>query len=117
MRDAAREFAAEFALELPREVGFDLALLETVLPLSRARRRKSSCMVKSDLSRLACRKCLCDGNLEFLFLRTWFAELVCRNQSNAVDCGVTLWAMRLGGMDGVVKVVEIPCGLVGRCLK
>lgn len=45
MRDTALEFVAEFALELPREDCFDLALLDTVLPLSRARLRRSSCMV------------------------------------------------------------------------
>lgn len=61
MREAARELAAEFPFELPREVGLDLALLDTVLPLSRARRRKSSCMVKAGLPRftrgdLACWK-------------------------------------------------------------
>ena len=49
MREAARELAAEFGLELPREVGLDLALLETVLPLSKARRRKSSCILKRSL--------------------------------------------------------------------
>jgi len=67
MREAARELAAELALELPREVGLDLALLDTVLPLSRARRRRSSCILKNDLQRVdALKEGVCDGNLEFL---------------------------------------------------
>lgn len=46
MRDTALEFVAEFALELPLEDCLDLALLDTVLPLSRARLRRSSCMMR-----------------------------------------------------------------------
>ena len=58
MREAARELAAEFGLELPREVGLDLALLETVLPLSKARRRRSSCMMKRSLQVCPCGSCM-----------------------------------------------------------
>lgn len=44
-REAPREFVLEFGRELALDDCFDLALLEVVLPLSRARLLRSSCIV------------------------------------------------------------------------
>jgi hypothetical protein len=44
-REAAREPGFEFGRELARDDCLDLALLDVVLPLSRALRLRSSCMV------------------------------------------------------------------------
>ena len=43
--EAPREFVFEFGRELALDDCFDLALLEVVFPLSRARLLKSSCIV------------------------------------------------------------------------
>lgn len=45
MREAARELGAELPRELPLDDCLDWAFLEVVLPLSRALRRRSSCML------------------------------------------------------------------------
>jgi hypothetical protein len=51
MREPGREFGFELGPELAREDGFDFDLLEVVLPLSKARLRKSSCMLDVRLFR------------------------------------------------------------------